>query len=349
MSFWSQLHKPFVALAPMAGVTDTAFRQLCKQGGADVVYTEFVSINAIVHESKKTFDMIKFQAVEQPVVVQIFGKEPKLYREAAKRIAALGFAGIDINFGCPAYKVVNSGGGVCLMRKPKQCAEIVAATIDGAGETPVSIKCRASINKIANKTEIDFQANENDGLNQNQNYSTEEIIDGVGKVTAVELLQAMSGLNLAAVMLHARSYEKPFDGIPDYDIYSRVRSIYSGILIANGGINTPEIAKDIFSQGQVDGLGIARGAWGQPWIFQQIKDYLHTGKYAVPDLNQIKFTMLEHARLALLEKGSHGLVELRKHLAWYVKGFPGAVELRKKLVQTKNLEEIHTILNDWKV
>jgi len=343
-SFWDALPRPFTALAPMAGVTDTVFRRLCKEGGADVVYTEFLSIDAIVHESKKTFDMMRFDPSEQPVVVQIFGKHPELYEKAARIIARYGFAGIDINFGCPAYKVVKNGGGVSLMRNPSLCRDIVAATVAGAGNIPVSIKCRASIKKRAEKNEIDYARNDADGLNDcNASCETSDT------VTAVDLINAVKDTGLSAVMLHARSYEKPFDGAPDINAYHEVRKIWDKILIANGGIDSPESAQEILSHAPVDGVGIARGSWGKPWIFKQIREYLHTGSYTTLTLNKIKERILHHAHLALALKGTHGLIELRKHLGWYIKGFPHASQVRTQLMQCTTVEEIEKIFKEWRV
>ena len=145
-NFWEKLHKPILALAPMAGVTDIAFRQMCKHFGADVIYTEFASTDALVYKSKKTLEMIKFENSEKPVVVQIFGNKPEMFQQAGKILEDLGFDGIDINFGCPAYKVVRHGGGVSLMKEPTRCAELVQALTE-AVSIPVSIKIRASIKK----------------------------------------------------------------------------------------------------------------------------------------------------------------------------------------------------------
>ncbi len=314
--FWTKLPKPIIALAPMAGVTDMAFRQLCKSFGADVIYTEFASSYALVYQNQKTSEMLKFSKSEKPIVCQIFGNNPEFFYKSAAILATLGFDGIDINFGCPAYKVVKSGGGVSLMLKSNLCAELAQAVCEGS-RLPVSIKLRASIkNKITNKT-----------------------------ITAVEVIEKISSIPVSAIMLHARSYEKPFDGELQLDIFKEVRRLWPKILLFNGGLNTPEIVQQIIKETQADGVGIARGALGQPWFFKQIKDCLTTNNftdYAWPD---IKKTILQHAQLAFQHKGDYGLIELRKHLAWYIKGFPGASNLRSQLVQIKTLSEIIKILN----
>ncbi len=319
-NFWQSLPKPILALAPMAGVTDSAFRQMCKHGGADVLYTEFVSTDAIVYESKKTFEMLKFSPDEQPVVCQVFGKNPEYYYKSAKVLADHGFAGVDINFGCPAYKVVKHGGGVTLMRKPELVREIVQATCEGS-PIPVSIKIRASICK--------------EGC---------AVDDPEGQVTAMDLIEVLKGLPIATVMIHGRSFERPFDGAPNVGMITQVKKAFKGIVLANGGVYTPEDAKKLLDETGADGVGIARGTWGRPWLFQEIKDYLASGTYTPHTWQDIVPAILQHARYAFSAKGDHGLVELRKHMAWYVKGFPGASALRGQLVRSTSYEEIESIL-----
>ncbi len=298
----------------MAGVTDTAFRQLCKAYGADVIYTEFASVDALVYENKKTKEFIGYDPAEQPVVCQIFGKKPEHFFKAVKVLEEMGFAGIDLNFGCPAYKVVRNGGGVTLMRDLPLCYELVQAACEGT-KLPISIKIRASIKK-----------------------------QNAGVVTALDLVDKIKALPVSTIMIHARSYEQPFDGEPNLNVVAEVRKIWSGILLTNGGIYTPENAKEVLEATRADGVGIARGAWGKPWFFEQIKQYLTTGSYKTPDWTAIKQVMLKHAEIALQSKGEYGLIELRKHLSWYVKGFAGASQIRTQLVHIKTLEEIKNIL-----
>ncbi|HNP75222.1 MAG TPA: tRNA-dihydrouridine synthase family protein, partial [bacterium] len=152
MNFWQKIKKPILALAPMAGVTDSAFRQLCKHYGADVVYTEMVSADGLYYDSKKTLELLKFSKAEKPIVVQLFGKRPATFVKAAAICQAAGFDGLDINFGCPAKKVVAHGGGVTLMRDLNNCRQIVEAVLAGTS-LPVSVKIRAGIDEV---TAVDF-------------------------------------------------------------------------------------------------------------------------------------------------------------------------------------------------
>lgn len=334
-NFWHTLKKPIIALAPMAGVTDMPFRQMCKRYGADVIYTEFASVDALCHGNAKTREMITFEPSEQPVVCQIFGSKPELFYKAAKILEEMGFSGVDINFGCPAYKVVKSGGGVRLMRHLSLCQELVQAACEGT-RLPVSIKIRASIKKetkVKDKLEQPMVEPELD------NFECQ-----LDKITALDLVNKIKHLPVAAIMLHARSYEQPFDGQPDLEMVKLVRNIWPGILLANGGIYSPEKAKEVLAATGADGVGIARGAWGRPWIFQQIKDFLKDGSYEQFDWPKIKQALYQHAQLALTCKGPYGLIELRKHLAWYTKGIPHASDLRAKLVKVNTLADIQALI-----
>jgi tRNA-dihydrouridine synthase B len=343
-NFWQKLDKPILALAPMAGVTDMAFRQMCKNFGADVIYTEFASTDALVYKSKKTLEMIKFDNAERPVVVQIFGNQPEMFQQAGKILEQMGFDGIDINFGCPAYKVVRHGGGVSLMKEPKRCAELVQALTE-AVHIPVSIKIRASIKKNSSAKKIprteDHGFIEGPLMKDSTDCGPSSDLD---EVTAVDLVEHIKQFPVAALMLHARSFERPFDGTPNLEIVKKVRSKWDRILLYNGGVNTPEIARDMILQTGADGVGIARGAWGKPWLFQQTKEFLQSGTYTQFTEQAIKQTMLQHAEIAFAHKGEHGLVELRKHLSWYVKGWDNAKLLRDQLVRVNNLEKIKKIL-----
>jgi nifR3 family TIM-barrel protein len=299
----------------MAGITDSAFRQICKDFGADLVYSEMISVDGSHYKSEKTMDLMKFSKKEKPIVIQLFGCQPELFSEAAKIAEKLGADGVDINFGCPAPKIYKSGGGVKLMRDLDLCYEIVKATCE-AVKIPVSIKVRSSINLINSKN----------------------------KVTALDLIEKIKDLPVAAVMIHGRSYEKGFSGPVDFEMIKKVKENFSGLVLGNGGIVSPEKAKEMVEQAGVDGIGLAQGVLGKPWLFEQVKDFLKKGKYKEYNFSQIKKVALRHAALNYKLKGSQGILEMRKHLAWYCRGFEGASALRQKLVQVESLSEIKKIL-----
>jgi len=344
-NFWEQLKNPILALAPMAGVTDIAFRQMCKHFGADVIYTEFASTDALVYKSKKTLEIIHYENSEKPVVVQIFGNKPEMFQQAGKILESLGFDGIDINFGCPAYKVVRHGGGVSLMKEPARCAELVHALTE-AVSIPVSIKIRASIKKNSSAKKIKRTGDHGfiEGPLMKDPTDT-GVANDLDEITAVDLVTHIKKYSVAALMLHARSFERPFDGVPNLEIVKKVRTIWDRVLLYNGGVTTPEIARDMIEKTNADGVGIARGAWGKPWLFQQTKEFLQTGTYTKFTEAKIKQTMFKHAEIVFAHKGQRGLVELRKHLSWYVKGWNDAKQLRDKLVRINTIEEIKKILS----
>lgn len=315
-NFWTNLPKPIIALAPMCGVSDLPFRLICRQYGADVVYSEMVMVQGIVRKNKKTLDLAAIDAAEQPVVIQLGGNDPEQFFKAAQIISRLGPAGIDINFGCPAKKIAGQGSGVALLRDLERSYQIIQATIEGAGGLPVSFKTRTQIKSTDKNTTN----------------------------TSLALLERVKDLPVAAVMIHGRSFEAPWVEDVDYSFIKKVKENFQGIVIANGGIYEPENVSSVLEKTGADGVGIGHGVYGRPWIFQQIKDYLKTGKYQEWSWPEKRKVALEHARLALKIKGPHGLVEFKKQLLWYVKGLPGATDYRTGLVKLENIGEIEKAL-----
>jgi len=309
-NFWEKLKPPIIALAPMAGITDSSWRIICKKLGADVVYTEMVSVAGLCYSGAKTLSYLKFQKSEHPVVVQLFGSQPEQFAKAAQIVTRVGFDGIDINFGCPARKVIKNESGAVLMDNLTKSYQIIKAVCDNTS-LPVSIKMRNS----------------------------------KGLATASQFVEKIKDLPVQAIMIHGRSFEQGFAGDPDWSEIKKVRQIYKGILLANGGINTPIKAQQVISETKVDGLGLAQGVLGKPWLFKQIKDYLVKKKYTEPNWAKIKPIILKHAKLVINDKGS--LIELRKHLLWYVRGHSQAKQLKKELVTVTTLQDIENILNNY--
>ncbi len=337
-NFWQSLSNPILALAPMAGITDSAFRQICREYGADVVYSEMASASALYFKLQKTLNLVRFNKKERPYVVQLFGKDPAHFAKAAKIIdEKIKPDGIDINFGCPAKKVFSHGSGAALMPQLKLAREILIAVCENT-DLPVSLKIRA----------------------------------GVRDTTAIDFIKNIQDLPFSAVMVHGRTYEGGFHGPVDFEIIEKIKKIIPDrTVLANGGINTPEKAVEVLQKySLLDGLGVARGAWGRPFIFDEIKSLLKCHceqSEAIPsfntlnsrlprsfhslamttnyDSNQTKKIMLRHAELIWKDKQELGMLEIRKHLAWYVRGFPGAAELRRQLVQAESVTEIKNILS----
>lgn len=327
-NFWLSFRKPILALAPMAGITNSSYCTICRKNGADVVYTEMISADGLHYDSKKTLEMLKILPGEKPVVVQLFGKDPEKFVRATKIVTKLGFSGIDINFGCPAKKVAGHGGGATLMRDLNLCYKIIKSVCDNT-DLPVSIKVRKSINTESIK---------NKKLDTKNNKKV---------ITSLDLIKEIKDLRVSTIMIHGRTYEQGFAGEIDYNYIKNVRKYFSGIIIANGNINTPEMAKKTLELTQADGLGIARGVYGKPWIFSQIKDCLETNKYKEKTWNQIKKIALDHAKLSYKVKGDYGIIEMRKHLLFYTKNQENAKEMRRELVSVKTIADIEKIFKKY--
>lgn len=320
-NFWSTLPKPIIALAPMVGITDTAYRQLAKSWGADVVYSEMIASEALVRKIPKAIKMMERVKTESPMIVQIMGNKPAVVAEAAKMAEAAGADGVDINFGCPAHKIARNYCGVMLMRDIPLSHKIIAAAIE-AVDIPVSIKMRISINAADNMPPGRKKA-----------------------VTILDFLKEMSDLPIAALMVHGRSFEDPFDGDINLEMIRQVKQLFtSGPVLANGGLTTIESSKHILEATGVDGLGLARSTLGKPWIFQQIKDYLQTGSYQEISWPETKEAMLTHTKNFIKLYGADYFDPMRRHLAHYVKGRTNASELRQALVQANSLTEVKNIL-----
>lgn len=316
-NFWQKIEKPIIALAPMAGITDAPFRQICKSFGADAVYSEMASASAIFYNKKKTIGITRFNSQkESPYIVQLFGDKPEHFKFAAKIIVKqIRPDGIDINFGCPARKVIACGSGAVLMNNLKLARKIIEAVFEGAsGKIPVSIKIRA----------------------------------GVKDIKADEFVARIKDLPIAAIMIHGRTLEQLFSGPIDYEMIKKVKKEAGKniIVLANGGILKPEDARIMLERTGADGIGLAQGVLGKPWLFKQVKDYLATGAYKDLDFSEIKKVAIRHAEMMLKKEGKQGIIEMRKHLAWYFKGFAGASDLRQKLVRVKTIKEIKNLLNN---
>ena len=317
-NFWKQLEKPIISMTPMAGITDSAWRQICKIWGADIVYTEFVSADALFYDSKKTLKILEYKANEHPIIVQLFGKRPDMYPKAAKIIESLGVDGIDLNFGCPAKKVAGHGGGICLLRDMNTVKEIVANTF-AATNLPISVKTRMELNAVQGDPKQ-------------------------GKITVFDFIDALDEFPISAIIVHGRSYEMPFSGPVNLKGLKKARKKFKkGLFLINGSFQTIESVVEDLKYTKADGIALSRSLYGQPWLFKQIKEYLKTGNYTKISWQEKKDTIIKHANLLWESKGESGFKEMRKHLLFYVKARPDATSLRKQLVLVKNPEQVEKI------
>ncbi len=304
----------------MEGITDSPFRLMARNFGAQVLYTEFVSSDAIARHSPSALAKLDFSPAEAPVVCQIFGHNPAAMARAAMEIERRGFSGIDINFGCPARKVVGRGAGVALMRHPAYARELIESVLKVVS-IPVSIKVRASIRRERQSIEPGCP----------------------DRYTAVDLVEAIRDLPVAAIMVHGRSFEQPLNAQIEFDMIQMVKQRFQGVVLANGGIKSPEDARTMLEKTGADGLGIARGALGRPWIFNHIRSFLKHQPIQSPQPPELRMLILEHAERAA-KKSQRAVVEFRKHLSWYVRGVRDAARLRAQLSSVNTLDDVRQVV-----
>ena len=301
------------ALAPMAGVADRAFRELCMSFGADYCVTEMVSAKGITYGSKKSAELMRIAEAERPCAIQLFGSEPQVMAEAVRFSMQFKPDIIDINMGCPVPKVNSNGCGCQLMTNPKLCADIVKASVE-ASDVPVTVKIRKGIDK--------------------------------DHVNAVDVAIACEQAGASAITVHGRTREQMYAPTADWDIIRDVKRAVSVPVIGNGDVFTAQDAANLYEHTGCDMIMVGRGALGNPWIFSEINSYFYTDKIPPRPSAVIKATtMLRHVSAICLYKGEKaGMREARKHISWYLKGFKNAAAFRNEAGRLETLQEFSDLV-----
>ena len=303
-----------VFLAPMAGVTDRAFREITKPFGAALMYTEMVSGKGLHYNSTRTGALLTVSEEEKPVAAQIFGHDPEIMGGIAAAALESGACMLDINMGCPAPKIVNNGDGCAMMKSPRLAGAVIRAVCRSVA-APVTVKIRAGW----------------DDANKN----------------AVEMAKIAEDSGAAAITVHGRTRAAFYSGRADWNIIREVKEAVSVPVIGNGDITDGKSAKKMLFETGCDGIMVGRAAQGNPWIFRQILHYFKTGEeMEAPPLSERIFTAKRHLRLLVLYKGEHrGVQEARKHMSWYLKGVCGAAPLRDQINKACSEAEMRAILS----
>lgn len=311
---WDTLPRPIIALAPMSGYTDSPFRQLVKEICPSVIcFTEFTNIEGLLHENAGSLRQISFNPEkERPIIAQLFGNKPERFKKAAEALTKMGVDAIDINMGCPARKVVGADHGSALLKNPALAQEIVRAAVEGSATLPVSVKMRIGITK----------------------YDADYFFKFAKRIEAC-------GAKLITV--HGRTAKQMYTGAADWEPIYELKKILRIPVIGNGDIRSGADAASKIKN--LDGIMVGRASFGNPWIFQEIKAAFDGVKFARPSFKEALPAILRHLEFSCEFKGEKwGILEMRKHLAWYIRGIPHASEFRQKLVNVNSKDEAAAIL-----
>ncbi len=301
-------------LAPMAGVTDKAFRLIAKPFGPALMYTEMVSGKGLHYKSNKTSALLEAEDAEKPVAAQIFGHDPEIMGEIATEALDYGAVMIDINMGCPAPKIVNNGDGSAMMKDPQNAGKVIAA-VRKAVSVPLSVKFRMGWDDA--------------------------------HINAVEFAKIAEANGADAVTVHGRTREAFYSGTANWDIIRQVKEAVSIPVIGNGDVVDGISAKALLQETGCDGIMVGRAAQGNPWIFRNILHYLETGEaLPPPSLEERVSVASRHLELLVKFKGDRrGILEARKHMSWYFKGIPGGAPLREQFNKASTFQEMTALLS----
>ena len=307
-----------VVLAPMAGISNTAYRQIIKEMGAGLIFAEMVSDKALIYGSEKTFDLLKMSDMERPIAQQIFGSDVDSFVKAAKLVEDKMHPDIiDINMGCPVPKVaIKSQAGSALLKNPDKIKEIVSAVVK-AVSVPVTVKIRSG-----------WDAN---------------------SVNAVEVAKVIEEAGASAITVHGRTRAQGYSGNADWNIIKQVKEMVSIPVIGNGDVTSAEKAKEMLDFTGCDAVMIGRGVLGNPWLIKECVSYLESGIIPPKPSAREKIEMLKRHYQLLVDSTSEkqAILEIRTHALWYIKGMPKSAYIKNEICKTKNSEDLFKILNDY--
>ena len=301
------------SLAPMAGVRDGSFREICVGYGASYVVSEMNSSKGVSLGDRKSKQLMQLSETERPAGVQIFGNDPEIMAESVKTVLGVHPQFVDINMGCPAPKIAGNGGGASLMRNPELAEQIVAAVKKACGEIPVTVKIRAG---------WDFDT-----------------------INAVEMAKRAENAGAAAVTVHGRTRQQMYAPPVNHEIIAEVKKAVSIPVVGNGDITDGITAAKMLEDTNCDFLMVGRGALGRPWVFQQINAYLNEGRILPePPVSERMRVMLNHIQMLCTYKGERvGIREARKHATWYTKGIRDAAQFRRELGMLESIAQLEEI------
>jgi tRNA-dihydrouridine synthase len=363
MSFWRDIPKPIIGLAPMDGVTDASFRLIvARHGGPDITVTEFVNVEAAIHAPQTLIRDFTYSEVERPIIAQIYGHTPELFYQAAHVVCELGFDGLDINMGCPAKNVAASGSGAALIRTPELALAIIRAARQGVADwcSGQSLEQLGLRRKLIETVRSSNQQRSGYALpitrrpiplSVKTRIGYDEIVieDWIGNLLAEEPV---------AIAIHGRTLKQGYKGNADWDAIARAVEIarnFPTLILGNGDLqNMTDVYRRVRESG-VDGVLLGRAAQGNPWIFrvkENLKQALRSASrepYSNPavELDERFRVIVEHSRHFETHVQIRNFVGMRKHLIWYCRDFRGAAELRSKMVRVNNTAEVVGCLDDY--